>query len=454
MANDQRDGFGSRFGVLVALAGSAIGLGNLWRFPYLVGKNGGAAFIIMYVVFVIFLCLPIMVSEFVIGRRTQANAYGAINKLAPKSGWLSIGILSVAAVFCIMAFYCVVGGWTVEYILKSFSYSFLNSDRAALSSFFGNFISAPIQPAIMMFVFLGLTALIVSAGIKDGIEKYSKILMPGLFILIIILCIRSLTLPGAYEGVKFLFNPDFSKLKPDSALAALGQAFFSLSLGMGCMITYGSYTAKKENLMNMSFITAFADTGFAILAGIAIMPAVFAFGMSPAQGPGLIFIILPQIFAQMPFGNIVSLIFFIIVLVAALTSSISLLEVAVAYFMEELKMTRRKAVLIGFLIIAVFAVLSSLSQGTLKDYTLFGKTIFDIFDYTSSNIMLPIGGLLVVLFVGWKMRRSDVLDEITSGGAIPFKRYTLNITMFCIKFLAPIAISLVLLNSLGLIKLF
>jgi len=454
MANEKRDGFGSRFGVLVALAGSAIGLGNLWRFPYLVGNNGGAAFIIMYVIFVVLLCLPIMLSEFIIGRRTQQNVFGALNKLAPKSGWPLVGVLSVVAVIFIMAFYFVVGGWTLEYILKSFSKSFLVSDQTALASYFGNFISSPITPAIMMLVFLAMTAYIVSSGIKDGIEKYSKVLMPGLFVLIIILCIRSLTLPGAMEGIRFLFHPDFSKLGPDSALAALGQAFFSLSLGMGCMITYGSYTAKKENLINMSLITAFADTGFAILAGIAIMPAVFAFGMAPTQGPGLVFIILPQIFAQMPLGNIFSIAFFIILMVAALTSAISMLEVVVAYFMEELKMTRRTAIIISSLIVAVLGTISSLSQGTLKDYTLFGKSIFDIFDYASSNIMLPVGGLFVVLFVGWKMKHSDVMDEITSGGTIPYKKYILSGTMFCIKFLAPIAISLVLLNSIGLIKLF
>ena len=454
MANKERDSFGSRFGVLVALAGSAIGLGNLWRFPYLVGNNGGAAFIIMYIVFVIFLCLPIMVSEFVIGRRTQANVFGGLNKLAPKSGWPIIGILSVAAVIFIMAFYFVVGGWTIEYILKSFSTSFLASDNTELASFFGDFISSPISPAIMMLVFLGLTALIVMAGIKDGIEKYSKIMMPGLFVLIIILCIRSLTLPGAEEGIRFLFNPDFSKLRPDSALAALGQAFFSLSLGMGCMITYGSYIAKKENLISMSLITAGADTLFAVLAGIAIMPAVFAFGMTPEQGPGLVFIILPQIFAQMPFGNLFSIAFFIILFVAAITSAISMLEVVVAYLMEELKMTRRTGVIVTSAIVAVLGLISSLSQGTLSGYHIFGKSFFDFFDYTSSNIMLPVGGLLIVIFVGWRMKRSDVLDEITSGGTVPMKKYVLSITMFCIKFLSPIAIALVLLNSIGLIKFF
>jgi len=455
MTNSKRDGFGSRFGVLVAVAGSAIGLGNLWRFPYLVGNNGGAAFIFVYVLIVIFLCLPIMLSEFIIGRRSQANAIGAIKKLAPKShGWLSIGIISVAAAFFILCFYSVVGGWTLEYMVKSFSPGFLVNDNSMLSTFFQSFTSSPVLPAIMMLLYLALNALIVSAGIKKGIEKYSKILMPGLFVLVIILAIRSLTLPGASEGINFLFNPDFSKLSPESLLAALGQAFFSLSLGMGCIITYGSYVEKKENLMNISIITAAADTSFAILAGVAIMPAVFAFGISPGEGPGLVFITLPQIFAQMPFGNIISFIFFTILLVAALTSSISMLEVVVAYFVEELKMSRKVATIISFSVIAVFGLLCSLSLGTLKEFTIFGKNIFDFFDYTTSNIMLPIGGLLIVIFVGWKMKKTDIQDELFNGGALHFRRRLFFWIIVGIKFLAPIAITLVLLNGIGLIKLF
>ncbi len=448
MVNKDRDSFGSRFGVLVAVAGSAVGLGNLWRFPYLVGNNGGAAFIFIYLFFVVVLCLPIMFSEFVIGRRAQANAFGAVKKIAPRSGWLTIGVISVVASISIMSFYSVVGGWTIEYIFKSFSSGFLTADSSALTSQFSEFSESPYMPVLMHMLFLGLSALIVVAGVRNGIEKYSKVLMPVLFFLVVILAIRSLTLNGAGEGLKFLFYPDFSKVTGETLLAALGQAFFSLSLGMGCIITYGSYVNKKENLFNISFSVAIADTGFALLAGLAVVPAVFAFGISPGQGPSLVFITLPQVFAQLPFGNIISILFFFILMIAALTSAISLLEVIVAYFTEELKMTRKVAVTVAFVIIGVFGTFSSLSFGVMKEFTLFGKNIFDIFDYTSSNILLPVGGLLVVLFVGWRMKRDDVFDELTSGGLFSLRKSLFNSIMLIIKFIAPIAITIVLINSL------
>ncbi|WRQ32260.1 sodium-dependent transporter [Bacteroidales bacterium MB20-C3-3] len=454
MSDLNRDGFGSRFGVLVAVAGSAVGLGNLWRFPYMVGNNGGAAFIIIYLLFVVLLCLPIMFSEFIIGRRTQSNVFGAINKLAPKSPFLSIGVISVVASICIMAFYSVVGGWTIEYIFKSFSPDFLTANSASLESQFKEASTSSLVPIATHLAFLGLSALIVVAGIKNGIEKYSKILMPVLFFLVMLLAIRSMTLDGSSAGIKFLFYPDFSKITGATLIAALGQAFFSLSLGMGCIITYGSYVKKNENLFKVSLMTVAADTGFAILAGLAVMPAVFAFGISPGQGPSLVFITLPQIFAQLPFGNVIAIAFFFILFIAAITSAISLLEVIVAYFTEELKLTRKAAVLIAFTIIGIFGTLSSLSNGVLADVKIFGKTFFDLFDYTSSNILLPVGGLLVVMFVGWRMKKADVLDELTNGGSIAIKGFVLKWIIFTIKFLAPIAIALVLLSSIGFIKLF
>lgn len=454
MSDLNRDGFGSRFGVLVAVAGSAVGLGNLWRFPYMVGNNGGAAFIIIYLLFVILLCLPIMFSEFIIGRRTQSNVFGAINKLAPKSPFLSIGVISVVASICIMAFYSVVGGWTIEYIFKSFSPDFLTANSASLESQFKEASTSSLVPIATHLAFLGLSALIVVAGIKNGIEKYSKILMPVLFFLVMLLAIRSMTLDGSSAGIKFLFYPDFSKITGATLIAALGQAFFSLSLGMGCIITYGSYVKKNENLFKISLMTVAADTGFAILAGLAVMPAVFAFGISPGQGPSLVFITLPQIFAQLPFGNVIAIAFFFILFIAAITSAISLLEVIVAYFTEELKLTRKAAVLIAFTIIGIFGTLSSLSNGILADVKIFGKTFFDLFDYTSSNVLLPVGGLLVVMFVGWRMKKADVLDELTNGGSIAIKGFVLKWIIFTIKFLAPIAIALVLLSSIGFIKLF
>lgn len=448
MANLERDGFGSRFGVLVAVAGSAVGLGNLWRFPYLVGTNGGAAFIILYLAFVILICLPIMFSEFIIGRRGQSNAFGSVKKIAPKSGWLSIGAISVIASIFILSFYSVVGGWTIEYIFKSFSANFLTADSGSLSTQFSGFSQSQFMPVVMHLLFLGITALIVVAGVKNGIERYSKILMPVLFFLVLLLAIRSLTLPGAYAGVEFLFKPDFSKITSKAALAALGQAFFSLSLGMGCIITYGSYVNKKENLFKISFMSAAADTGFAILAGLAVIPAVFAFGISPGEGPSLVFITLPQVFAQLPFGQIIAAAFFFILLIAALTSSISLLEVVVAFCSEELKWSRLFSVIVTFIVVGIFGSFSSLSQGVLSHITVFGKTFFDFFDYTSSNILLPIGGLLVVLLVGWRMKRSHVLDELTSGGTITVKPIMFAVIYFLIRFVAPIAIITVLIHSL------
>ena len=414
----------------------------------MVGNNGGAAFIILYLAFVIVLCLPIMFSEFIIGRRTQSNAFGAIKKLAPRSGWLTIGVISVVASVAIMSFYSVVGGWTLDYIIKSFSPSFLTSDSSSLAGQFSGYTSSSVMPVVTHLLFLAISALIVVAGVKNGIERYSKILMPVLFFLVLLLAIRSLTLDGAGAGVEFLFKPDFSKITGKTALAALGQAFFSLSLGMGCIITYGSYVNKKENLFKISFMSAFADTGFAILAGLAVVPAVFAFGISPSEGPSLVFITLPQVFAQLPFGQIISIAFFFILLIAALTSSISLLEVIVAFCTEELKWSRKGAVIATFLLIGFFGSLSSLSQGILADVKVFGKTFFDFFDYTSSNIMLPVGGLLVVLFVGWKMKVSDVRDELTSGATISLKGWIFNSILFIIKFVAPIAILIVLINSL------
>ena len=448
MTNVKRDGFGSRFGVLVAVAGSAVGLGNLWRFPYLVGTNGGAAFIILYLAFVILICLPIMFSEFIIGRRGQSNAFGSVKKIAPKSGWLSIGAISVIASIFILSFYSVVGGWTIEYIFKSFSANFLTADSNSLSTQFSGFSQSQFMPVVMHLLFLGITALIVVAGVKNGIERYSKILMPVLFFLVLLLAIRSLTLPGAYAGVEFLFKPDFSKITSKAALAALGQAFFSLSLGMGCIITYGSYVNKKENLFKISFMSAAADTGFAILAGLAVIPAVFAFGISPGEGPSLVFITLPQVFSQLPFGQIVAVAFFFILLIAALTSSISLLEVVVAFCCEELKWSRLFSVIVTFIVVGIFGSFSSLSQEMLSHITVFSKTFFDFFDYTSSNILLPIGGLLVVLLVGWRMKRSHVLDELTSGGTITVKPIMFAIIYFLIRFVAPIAIITVLIHSL------
>ncbi|MDR2586587.1 MAG: sodium-dependent transporter [Prevotellaceae bacterium] len=446
----QRDQFTNQLGVILAVAGSAVGLGNFWRFPYLVGTYGGAAFILIYLVMVVVLCLPIMFSEFIIGRSAQSNSFGAFKKLAPRTGWWGIGILCVAASISILSFYCVVGGWTFEYMYQSIIG--FSSDSLVSDANFSLFITSPVRPIIWHLLFLGLSAAIVVAGIKNGIEKYTKILMPLLLLMIIFLAVRVLFLPGASKGVAFLFRPDFSKITGEGVLAALGQAFFSLSLGMGCIITYASYVKKQDNIMKLGLSSSLADLGFALMAGVAIIPAVFAFGISPGEGPGLVFITLPRIFAQLPAGGFIGLVFFVCLLIAAITSAISLIEVVTAYATEELKLSRRTAVVITFVIVAITGSLCSLSFGVLKDVTIFGKGFFDMFDYLSSNILLPLGGLLIVIFTGWVLKKKFVKDELSSQGL--YRVPVFGLILFIIKFIAPVAIALIFLNSLGLIKLF
>ena len=445
---ENRGNFGSRFGILAAMAGSAVGLGNLWRFPYLVGTNGGAAFIIIYLVMVLVLCIPIMYAEFIIGRRAGANAFGAFNILAPSSKWNVIGLLSVLACLSILAFYSVVGGWTIDYLFKAATFKFVNINQNELNSLFSSIVSSQFEPILYLFIFLLATGLVVIAGVEKGIEKYSKIMMPALFIMVIIIAIRSITLPGSAAGISFLFKPDFSQVTSKTVLDAMGQAFFSLSLGMGCILTYASYVNKRENIVNTSFLTAISDTLFALIAGLAIMPAVFAFGMQPSEGPGLVFVILPHIFEQIPLGSILAILFFFALFIAAITSSISLFEVVVAYLKEEFKFTRRRSVIITFVTCFVLGILCSLSLGILGEIKILGLNMFDFFDKLSSNILLPLGGLLIVLFVGWRMPKVDFTDEITSGGTIKFKRWFLICTYFIIKYIAPIVVGIVMIRGL------
>ncbi len=443
---EKRDSFASSFGVLVAMAGSAVGLGNLWRFPYLVGTNGGAAFIIIYLAIVFLLALPIMYAEFVVGRRAQSNVYGAFKKLAPGSKWGIIGIMAIICCILIVSFYSVVGGWTLDYLVKAVMGEF-SSGREGFDGLFAQTVSSNYRPLLFMLLFVGTSAVVLLAGVKDGIEKYSKVLMPLLFLMVIIIAVRSVTLPGAGAGLDFLFKPDFSKVTASTVLDALGQAFFSLSVGFGIIFTYASYVNKNENLIKMSAQTATADTLFAIIAGIAIMPAVFAFGISPSQGPGLVFVTLPYVFAQLPLGSVLAAIFFFVLFVAALTSAISLLEVAVAYVLEEFKIGRRAAVISVVAIVLFLGTFCSLSQGLLGDVKILGNNIFDLFDKTTANILIPVGGLLIVLFAGWRMKREDFLDEITSGGKHKINSVYLRIIMFSVKYLAPVIISIILIRT-------
>ena len=446
----KRDSFTSNIGVIAAAAGSAIGLGNIWRFPYVAGVNGGGAFLFIYIAFVLAIGIPVMLSEFTIGRSAQRNPVGSFKKLAPKRPWFLIGIMGVGAAFMILSFYAAVAGWTLEYIYQSVTNSFSGKTPDQLSDMFEDFRTGSWRPVIWFLIFMTFTAGIVISGVQKGIEKYTKILMPILLMILIILGIRAVTLPGAGAGLAFLFKPDFSKITAGTILEALGQAFFSLSIGMGTLITYGSYIQKQDNLTTTAISVSLADTFIAILAGIAIFPAVFAFGINPAAEEGLVFITLPNIFQQMAGGYFFSLLFFVLLAVAALTSTISVLEVVVAYFSEELNISRKKATLIASLSISVLGVFAAASWGWFDSLTIGGNNIFGILNFTSANVLLPVGGFFIVLFIGWFMGRKKVRDEISNQGSV--KARLLGVFLFLVRFIAPVAIALVFLNGVGIIR--
>ena len=444
-----RDSFGSRFGALVAMAGSAVGLGNLWRFPYLVGENGGAAFIIVYVILSFMICLPIFISEFVVGRRSQKNAYAAFRDLSGGSAWRWVGLFTVIVPLIVLSYYCVIGGWSIDYFLKALTFSFTGGEsQSAMNTMFNDLVTSVWTPLICHTGFLLATVLIVMVGIKDGIEKFSKIMMPVLFFIVISIAIYSVTLPGAKAGLDYLFNPDFSKIDAKACAAALGQAFFSLSLGFGTIMTYASYVDKKENALFQSTATAVSDLMFALIAGMAIMPAVFAFGINPQSGPGLVFETLPYVFGQMPAGGFVAILFFLALLVAALTSSISMLEVAVAFLVEEKGMSRLAACMLLFVVCLVIGALCSLSFGPLSDFKLAGRTIFDFFDHLSSNILMTLGSLLTILFVGWRLKKTDVYDEFTNGGTLSRNAKLFGVLWFLIRYVCPLAIIAIFISGL------
>ncbi|MDR2410809.1 MAG: sodium-dependent transporter [Bacteroidales bacterium] len=451
MNKSRRDGFGSKFGVFAAVVGSAVGLGNIWRFPYVTGENGGGAFLIIYFISVIVIGIPVVLSEFIIGRRGQGNSYGSFKRLAPKTYWYLIGLMGIFAAFIILAFYSTVAGWTLEYIYLSVKniFSAASVGAATPETIFKEFQTSAIMPVVWQLASILLTAFIIIGGVRKGIEKYSKILMPLLFLILVILGIKAITLPGSIEGLKFLLYPDFSKINSDVVLDALGQAAFSLSIGMGVLITYGSYIKKDNNLLKTALAVSITDMGIAVLSGIAIFPALFAFGLSPQEGTGLVFIVLPEIFQQMIGGQFLALLFFILLAIAAITSSISLLEVIVAYYSEEFKMKRRNATIIGATISAVLGVFATISFGPLKDVKLFEKTVFDNFDFLATNILLPLGSFFILIFLGWSYDIKQTKDEITNQGAL--KSWFFPIFLFIIRFIAPLAIFLVFLKRLSII---
>ncbi|MDL2255057.1 sodium-dependent transporter [Parabacteroides sp. OttesenSCG-928-K15] len=450
MTGKERVTFGSKLGVILATVGSAVGLGNIWRFPYMLGENGGAAFLLVYFVCIVILGLPVMITEFFIGRHTHRNAAGAFKEIAPGSRWSLIGYNGVLAAFLILGFYCVIAGWTFEYIYQSLTTSLSGKEVEVFAAEFQQFSSGIVRPILWTVAFIAVTHLIIVSGVKKGIERASKVMMPLLFLMLFVLCIRSVTLPNAGEGLAFLFKPDFSKINSSVMLSGMGQAFFSLSIGMGCLITYSSYFNQKTNLQTTAVQVTLLDTLVALLAGVMIFPAVFSFGIAPTAGPELVFITLPNVFAHMAMGNLWSIIFFVLLGIAALTSTISLHEVATAYVHEEMKMSRKKAALLVSAGVLVLGVISSLSFGVLKDFTIFGLTFFNLLDYVTAKIMLPLGGMMICIFVGRRVDRKVLRAELTNEGTITF--YFFNTYSFFMKWVAPVLIGLVFLHELGLIK--
>jgi NSS family neurotransmitter:Na+ symporter len=450
---NNRGRFGSKLGVVLASAGSAVGLGNIWRFPTEVGQNGGAAFILVYIAFVLFLAMPVMVSEFVIGRSSGANIVHAFRKLAPAKWWIIIGFLGVLGGVLVLSFYSVVAGWTLKYTVDAAMHRISGTDPAQT---FNSFVSDTWSPMIYMALFLLLTHLVVIRGIKGGIERYSKLMMPLLLFIIVILVGCSVSMPGSAEGLRFLLKPDFSKVTPHVVLSAMGQAFFSLSVGIGCLATYASYFNKNMNLAGSAINVCAIDTLVAIISGFIIFPAVFSVeGVQADAGAGLVFITLPHVFssafAQMPLvGYVFSTLFYLLLLLAALTSSISMHEICTAFVSEQYNLTRKHAATLVTLVYLVLGAACSLSFGPWKDYTLAGMTVFSWFDFATAMFIMPIGGIFITLFAGWYLDRKLLTDELTNNGTLKVRG--LRVLIFLIRWVAPIGVGMVFLNEVA--KLF
>ena len=427
--------FTSKLGLIAASAGSAVGLGNIWRFPSQAADGGGALFIFLYILCILFFGIPLMVGEFIIGRAGRANATGSFQKLAPDTSWKWIGRLGVLTGLFIMGFYMVVCGWTMEYIVQSVSGQLMNT--FSFEDNFHSLLQDNARQVVWMTFFTLLTSFFVLSGVKRGIEQSARILMPTLFLILIVLGIRSLTLPGSLEGLVFLFKPNLDTLKPTIFLDAMGQAFFSLSIGMGAMAVYGSYFRSDSNLCKIGIQVSILDVLVAILAGIVIFPAAFALTQSPdtivsslvAGGPGLLFITLPGLFKHLPFSSLWSTLFFTLLAVAALTSTISLMEVVTSYLHEEFSIMRRKAVTFVAMMVVVLGVAASISSG-----------FFNILDYLTAKIMLPMGGLFISIFIGWYLDRKITIAQLTNNGTIPLSVRFINIYIFILKYIAPVGI--------------
>lgn len=438
----------SRWAFIMAATGSAVGLGNIWRFPYLTGEYGGGAFVLMYIGCVLLVGIPIMMSEVLLGRRGRQSPINTMASLAEEegltSGWRYLGWMGVVAGFLILSFYSVVAGWTLEYIFQAGSGSFLTATDEEIGEIFDSLLRNPGQLMAMHTLFMALTVIVVAMGVQSGLERAVKFLMPALFILLLLMVGYAMSTDGFEEGLYYLFYPDWSKLSGEGFLAALGQAFFSLSLGMGAIMVYGSYLPDDASIANTSVTIALADTLVAIMAGLAIFPLVFAYGLETGSGPGLIFVTLPIAFGQMPYGQIFGTGFFILLLFAAWTSSISLLEPAVAWLVENRGIARARSAAIAGLIAWVLGIGSVLSFNLWQDYRLFDKTYFEIMEYVTSNIMLPLGGLLIAVFTAWLMSRKAVIEELGLGEGLIFRTW-----LFVVRYVAPIGVVIIFFHAIG-----
>ena len=440
----------SRFAFILAVAGSAVGLGNIWRFPYLAGENGGGAFVLVYLACVFIVGLPIMMAEILLGRRGRRNPVATMRLLGEEEAgtaqWRWVGILGVATGFLILSFYSVIAGWAVAYVFEGGSGVFTGADRETVSGVFGGLVADPIATGLWHTLFMGITIFVVALGVEAGLERAVRVLMPALVLLMLVLLGYGIFEGEFVQGFTFLFEPRFGDLTAEGVLEALGQAFFTLSVGMGAIMAYGAYLPAEESIVQTSIAVVLADTAIAILAGLVIFPIVFAHGIDPASGPGLVFESLPLAFGQMTGGVFVAVIFFVLLTFAAWTSAISLMEPAVTFFIEQLGFVRKTAALTVGVIIWALGLLTVMSFGPWSDLTWRTRTIFDWIDYLTNNIMLPLGGLAIVAFAGWFMAKNSTADELDPGAGAVYRCWR-----FSARYVAPIAILLVLLNATGLL---
>lgn len=446
----QREQWGSKLGFILSAAGSAIGLGAIWKFPYITGQNGGGAFLVIFLLFTILLGLPLLLAEFSIGRAGEGDALSSYKKLAPRTPWYGIGILGMITCFILLSFYSVIGGWIIIYLYKVSTGALSGIQDSGYDQLFATTIANTPLILGMQFIFILITIFVVSKGIQNGIERMSKIMMPALAVLFLILVARSVTLPHAMEGIRFLFQPDFSKVDSHTVLEAMGQSFFTLSLGVSVMVTYSSYLSKKESLPRSAISILVMNIAVVLLAGLAIFPAVFAFDMKPDAGPVLLFHVLPTIFSQLPFGMFFFLLFLIVFLFAALTSAFSMLEIIVSIISKGDQAKRKKWAWIIGLAIFIFGIPSALSYGLLANFKIFNKTFFDLADYTVSNVLMPIGALLIAIFVSRVMKKSTVFKELSEGSQM--KRGIFEVWYFLLRYIAPVFIIIVMLDVLGVWK--